>query len=319
MTGDITGRLEQYEKAYSEEFVLNLLKEQSIYAGRKYIDNVDVHQEIYKLLSGTEPAMIGRFGGNEKAAFFSGISDPYPYHFWKKRKKFQEHWGMFYGAGFFPKNINLMPDFAQEMIEACKQIDMIAVWKQKYEDFLIEEYCKEDMTTCALLTLGTHCNPDNSWTRALKGKKVLVVHPYKETILSQYEKREKLFKNSELLPEMDLMVMKSVQTIAGERDSRFKNWFEALDYMHQETRKYDYEIAVVGCGAYGFPLAARMKKDGKKVIHLGGVTQCMFGIMGNRWKDDRELLDVINPEYWVRPSLDETPKNPDIIEHSCYW
>lgn len=319
MNNSLAERLAEYEKEYNPDQVLRAISEESLYAGRKYIEDKDVHEHMYQLLSGPNPVMIGRFGGNEKTAFFSGITDDYPYHFWKKRKKFQAHWGLFYGAGFFPKNVNLVPKFAEEMTEACKQIDMIAVWKQKYEDFLIEEFCKKDMVTCALLTLGAHCNTENSWTRALKGKKVLVVHPYKDTILSQYEKRDKLFKNSELLPDMDLKVMKSVQTIAGERDKRFKTWFDALDYMHEETHKIDYEIAIVGCGAYGFPLAARMKKEGKKVIHLGGVTQCMFGIMGNRWTEDEELLKAINSEFWVRPSESETPQKASLIEHSCYW
>lgn len=39
---------------------------------------------------------------------------------------------------------------------------------------------------------------DDVWTTALKGKKVLVIHPFVDTIKKQYEKRDKLFETSKL-------------------------------------------------------------------------------------------------------------------------
>ena len=49
---------------------------------------------------------------------------------------------------------------------------------------------------------------------------MLVIHPYARLIESQYEKREVLFKNADILPEFDLITVKAVQTIAGNRDDR---------------------------------------------------------------------------------------------------
>ena len=44
--------------------------------------------------------------------------------------------------------------------------------------------------------------------------------------------------------------------------------------------KFDFDVALIGCGAYGFPLAAKLKTAGKQAIHLGGVLQALFGIKG---------------------------------------
>ena len=70
----------------------------------------------------------------------------------------------------------------------------------------------------------------------LKGKKVLVVHPFVESIKYQYENnREHLFENPDVLPEFkELILVKAVQTQADAKDSRFKDWFEALQYMKDD-------------------------------------------------------------------------------------
>ena len=50
--------------------------------------------------------------------------------------------------------------------------------------------------------------------------------------------------------------------------------------MKNQIVKTDFDIAIIGAGAYGFSLAAFIKKIGKKAVHLGGPTQVLFGIKG---------------------------------------
>ena len=73
------------------------------------------------------------------------------------------------------------------------------------------------------------------WTKALEGKKILVVHPFASTIELQYKKRNLIFKNN-LLPEFELKTIKAVQSIAG-NPSEFTDWFEALKWMETEINK----------------------------------------------------------------------------------
>lgn len=95
-------------------------------------------------------------------------------------------------------------------------------------------------------------------------------------------------------------------------------WFDALDYMYEECKQIDFDVAIIGCGAYGLPLAAKLKSHGKQVIHLGGATQLMFGIKGKRWDEMPEISKYYN-EYWVRPNKNEVVKDGNKVENGCYW
>ena len=109
-----------------------------------------------------------------------------------------------------------------------------------------------------------------------------------------------------------------MQTIAGEKDDRFATWFDALDYMYEEAMKIDFDVAILGCGAYGFPLAARLKAAGKQAIHMGGVTQILFGIKGKRWVENPRAQLKFN-DAWVFPKASETPARSGDVEGGCYW
>lgn len=109
-----------------------------------------------------------------------------------------------------------------------------------------------------------------------------------------------------------------MQTIAGEKDERFQSWFEALEHMRKEIAGIDFDVAIVGCGAYGMPLAVEIKKMGKQAIHMGGATQILFGIKGARWDANSRISSMYN-EHWVRPEESERCKNSQVVEGGCYW
>jgi hypothetical protein len=170
---------------------------------------------------------------------------------------------------------------------------------------------------------------ERPWTRALAGKKVVVVNFLADLMEEQYrENRTKLFRNPDILPPFDLRGVKSVLTYTGS-DGGFQSWFDALKWMEDEIDKEDYDVCIIGCGAYGFSLAAHVKRSGKKAVHMGGATQLLFGIKGNRWEDPMYgvkewglpkgfYTDMFN-EYWAKAGAKTKPKNVDKIEGACYW
>lgn len=93
--------------------------------------------------------------------------------------------------------------------------------------------------------------------------------------------------------------------------------------------KSEYDVCILGCGAYGFPLAAYAKRQGKQAIHLGGVSQLLFGITGRRWLNPMHgverwglpkgfYVNLMN-EHWIRPDATTKPKDSDKVEGNCYW
>jgi hypothetical protein len=147
----------------------------------------------------------------------------------------------------------------------------------------------------------------------LKDKKVLVIHPFKKTIEKQHKKRVKL----DMLPKLKkLEVIKAVQTLADNRDPRFETWFDALEHMKDEISKKDFDIAIIGCGAYGLPLAAHVKSLGKQALHLGGGVQLLFGIKGKRWDNSPNIKYT---KDWIYPLEEDKMKDFKKIEGGAYW
>ncbi|MDZ4290077.1 MAG: hypothetical protein U0984_19075, partial [Prosthecobacter sp.] len=126
-----------------------------------------------------------------------------------------------------------------------------------------------------------------------------------------------LFQDQRVLPEFELKTYKSVQSIANTK-TRFATWFDALEFMKEQVGQIDFDVAILGCGAYGFPLAAHVKRMGRKAIHLGGATQILFGIKGKRWENIPDVSILMN-EHWQRPMPSEMPDGGDKVEGGAYW
>ena len=90
--------------------------------------------------------------------------------------------------------------------------------------------------------------------------------------------------------------------------------------MCEEISKRDFDVALIGCGCYGLPLAAHVKSLGKSAVHMGGALQLLFGIRGKRWDAAGDWVEQgLFNEHWVRPSDEETPQKSSGVEGGCYW
>ena len=261
-----------------------------------------------KILSGS-PYMVTRYGANELYLTLDAIVRKQISQFHLQR--------MNTCAGFFPTTDEITFKFGALMVESSDFVDMAALYYAKGEEYMLKKYAK-DVVPVHNRAIEPWYTPDAPWTAALKGKRVLVIHPFDQTIRSQYARREKLFPGTDILPEFELCTLKAVQTIAGQKDERFETWFDALDYMYKEALKIDFDVAILGCGAYGLPLAAKLKKAGKQAVHLGGATQLLFGIKGARWDNMPHIAKLYN-ECWVRPSDADKPRDAQKVEGGCYW
>ena len=191
-----------------------------------------------------------------------------------------------------------------------------------FEDFFVRNFTPEAQLV-ALEMLAPIGDP-RSWTQYLRGKKVLVIHPFDETIRSQFQKREKIFPDFDFLPSFDLIVIPAVQSV-GDNSSHvpYDNWFDALETMKEHIRSTDFDIALIGAGAYGLFLAAECKKLNRPAVQIGGALQLLFGITGKRWLDPASpdsalVLPSVN-EHWVAPLESEIPMGANKVEGGCYW
>lgn len=267
---------------------------------------------IAALLSRPSPVMICRFGSTENEVvaanlkIASGIAKGFP-------QSCLSHMSTY--SGIFPATPDIAARFGMRVLEDIQEADCVGVWGNNFEDYLVNAYAPG----AELIPLESisPCEVSPPWSSVLKGKKVVVVHPFAQSIESQFARRRSLFDDPETLPDFELITLKAVQSIAGEK-TPFPSWFEALEHMQTQLDAIDYDIALIGCGAYGLSLAAHVKRSGKKAVHIGGALQLLFGIMGNRWEGETFPTGP-RFENWVRPHADETPKQKHMVEGGCYW
>ena len=317
--------LNNLRSLYFKKYINNNREEQQ--TKRFYFDysGQEASNKIKKLLAAEQPCMICRFGSGELSATVTYlniieesnifaksiryIKNEMGYFWWDEYLKK----GMSNNAGFFPVNNTFLQKFGKRMIEDIGQIDILGSWLDN------EKIVEKFMPNAQIVPLNNlepyyHINP---WSEILKDKKVLVIHPFVKTIKDQYKNRQRIFKNKRILPDFKLKTIKAVQSIANNQVD-FANWFQALDFMCDQVESADFDIAIIGAGAYGLPLASFIKQIGKKAVHLGGATQIMFGIKGSRW-DNNPFFQKLYNDSWVRPDLSEKPTNFNKVESGCYW
>jgi hypothetical protein len=298
----------------SNDNIRAYLKEREVIPGKIVKSSSEINRIIAEKIMVGQPFMAGRFGATELSAIST-------FDFQNKAKyevnmRYMKQW-----SGFFPENIEQGKKFTQLMIPLISEADIMGIWMLRFEEYYLKKYGSKELELTYLLDLEPWSAPENPWSAALAGKKVLVIHPFADTIKQQYEKRDKIFLGTSILPEFNLKVLRAVQTVANETDDRFETWFDALEWMYREALSIDFDIAIIGCGAYGFPLAAKLKKAGKSAIHLGGATQLLFGIKGKRWENDDSFLYVKKffNDNWVYPSELEQPSNLSSVAGGVYW
>lgn len=315
-----------------------LLTSKHFYQPDSIVDRQKANDIIFAHLTGNNPCMISRFGTTEMNCLVNYITVHSNKPYIKKLIDFVTDWTatpwwnkdhfevMSLWSGIFPPCLDTAERFAEKYFEDIPLIDILGSF-QYQEKFMP---LKSNIIKVHLETLYPFY-VERPWTRCLKGKKVLVVHPFENTIRFQYNKRSLLFKNDDVLPEFTLITLKAVQSVANTKVP-FKDWFEALDYMKNQINNIDFDYCLLGCGAYGLPLAAHVKRMGKKAIHLGGGLQLLFGIKGKRWVDQYEEYWNIRPgvkiytnykplfnDSWIYPLDSEKPKNAKVVENACYW
>lgn len=302
------------------------------------IDRQKANDLIYDVLISDSPCMISRIGTVEmgclghylnlhdsntllKRCMQYIVNDNYA-PIWDEKHLD----GLCNGPGGFPHTREFFDRFCEQYLHDIPPIDILGSLN------ITEKYLP-----IAPETIKIHLESlypffvERPWTRALKEKRVLVIHPFEKTILHQEKKREMIFADPDVFPPYRLQTLRAVQSIGmNDELQHYHDWFDALHSMEEKITQYDFDFALIGCGGYGLPLAAFIKRMGKKAIHLGGGLQLLFGIKGKRWEDNytwtyhtKEKLDLnytsLYNDFWVRPFPEDTPQVATKIENGCYW
>lgn len=226
---------------------------------------------------------------------------------------------LFENAGVFPTSEDAFDDFCHVYYSSVADTDALVSWNVAGEVDVLRSLPRKILIRIKdlepyYLSGMTDVVP---WSAALEGLRVVVVSPFASSIEKQYARRTKLWDDVRILPDFDLRTVRAPLSAALVPPTS-KDWTDALNLMKHQVDQHNYDVLLVGAGAYSLPLGAYAKSKGKIGLHLGGALQILFGITGKRWEENAEVARFIKPS-WVRPSLEETPQKATLVEGGCYW
>ena len=292
------------------------LAEACKYRDRRVWDVAHGNERVYAALASGQPQAIGKIGSVELSALRMYLRSRN--HHSAPGRTALDRRALYRHAGVFPDDYPVFERFSQVMLEEIlPEITLMAVWFNPGEAKIVRDFSPK-ATRIAARGLETYYVPQRRWTSLLEGKRVLVIHPFVNSIRAQYEKRVLIWRGREdVLPQFDLLQIGVPQRPALVAPVH-KDWFAALEDLKQQMSQENFDIALIGAGAYSLPLAVHAKKLGRVGIHLGGGLQIQFGIKGRRWRHHPVISKLFN-EYWIHPLPEETPANNTTIEDGCYW
>ena len=267
------------------------------------------NDKITNLIHSEQPALVSRIGHTEGRIVGEYLFSKARYGRLSRKEAHQF-------SGIFPVKKTMLTRFAEIYSTALSEVDLLGFWQTAYQARWLNTLSRQPLLV-HLESLEPYFYP-KPWTASLAGLRVLVVHPFAESIASQYRlNRHALFPNSQILPEFDLEVLAPPQTLAPST-AGYSDWEDAFNSLVAKVLERRFDVALLGCGAYGLPLGAAIKRNGRKAIHLGGSLQILFGIRGRRW-DALPLFQPLWNDAWVRPSALETPQSAKSVDSGCYW
>lgn len=282
------------------------------YRNAGVLDAAAGNRRLAEIVAHGAPAAIGKIGMSELRVlrhYLARRRVPRPYPAWLRREATV-------GPGVFPPDDAVLDRFCAVWLDALRQVDLLAVWYNRGERAIVADHCPE-AARCELTALEPFYHPE-PWSRALRGKRVLVVSPFAETIARQYPRRAAIWPGApDVLPDLDLTVLRcplSPALVAPQE----ADWFAALAALEDEIGRRAFDVALIGAGGFSIPLCAACRGQGRIGIHLGGPLQVLFGIKGGRW-DRYGPVARLYTEAWVRPAAAETPAGIDTVERGAYW
>ena len=277
-----------------------------------YIDNLT----IKKVIELNEPFFIGRIAGVELQTAYNLLNNN-QYELPNNITELENN------AGIKVVNHASLQEYVNKLLESYDHCTHIAEWEETGKVFertgkgqkLIRQRTPA-IPKLDALSLEPYYFKE-SWMSAMKGKRILIVHPFITTIQKQIHCLKDLFP-CPWFEECTFVFVKPPLTLAGNHEN--KDW--TIHYQRCIDRIKDisdFDIAFVAAGGYGMLIADFIFKEKKKsVIYVGGALQLFFGIIGKRWFENKEIMKLVTDD-WIRPDLSEKPNQYTKVERGCYW
>ena len=318
--GELSGESALYAKGVYKTFseALRLSNNKLLLRLKEKVpDRESATSEIFRQkLIEKRPFLAGKIGGAELLALEYGdhrLKFEMP-STWSWRRPARR---LYNNAGFFPVEKSAFYSWSVGMKHAIASTDFLCAWQadpflKLYENALIQSLAPQSYEIPMSL-LGRDILPFIATYRWV------VISPFVKTMQKQLPRMQKV---NDPTGKWDIAwdhLEKTCQFVrcpfqSHLEPSPYASWDDGLEKLTKEISLREFDLALIGAGAWSLPLGSRIKQMGKSAIHMGGEMQLIFGIKGKRWAN----YNIYN-SAWVDASPEEVPKNNNRIEDGCYW
>jgi len=229
-------------------------------------------------------------------------------------------------AGVFPAKPAFYREFGPFYVEQVRNRDCIGVFNDSpfIEPEIIRSYRLENKLGYFLNQepdRSSPTNPELGYLSAFAGKKVLLLSPFAGFL--QERANRSVFEAIWSKTGKEWFYPASIEAIefpygfAVESQRHYKTALDLLEAIKERIESADFDVALIGVGGLGIPLASFVKNLGKIGLSLGGHLQVLFGVLGDRWRNSAEWQSRYINSAWTdmpahyRPGAGQT--------HENYW
>ena len=167
-----------------DERKVNLYLEKFRNPTRKIFKGNKAHTFIANTIRKAKPAAFGKIGDIECTALSWHLEIGRFYKYTWTSPTYGQL-GLYEQAGVFPKSKEIYHRFCDLLLDRLKDIDACALWFNPGESELTKKNCPHS-TFIELTSLEPYFNTENPWSLELAGKKILVIHPFADSIHNQF-------------------------------------------------------------------------------------------------------------------------------------
>ena len=221
--------------------------------------------------------------------------------------------------------------YSDEYFKSFKNCDIYMGWDmyggdnvyggiRESQDYIKNTYPdKTKVWAESCLDIFNYINCIDTWTLALKGKRILIISSFIESIREKESNFHEIY-GKEIFIENTFVYIKPPQ-LSG--DSISLEWDIELSkfYLELDKIKDEYDIALVSCGGLGNIVCNYLYENhNKSAIYVGGVLSVWFGVYNKRMLEEKpSMLRMYLNKYWSRPKISERPLGWEKVEQGCYY
>jgi hypothetical protein len=164
-------------------------------------------------------------------------------------------------------------------------------------------------------------DPARCWLPYLRGRRILLVSPFAE-LLRRRATRETFEvvwakTGKPWFYPADVGAVEFPYGYSPATGERFPTALDLVEDITARIAEREFDVAIIGAGGLGIPIASFVKRLDRVGISLGGAIQPLFGVRGRRWNEREDWRRDYFNDAWIDLPPEYRPDPAHTFED--YW